>query len=482
MQKYLTANLLNQIEGKVVNLHKKFLDILGNREKTTNYKGKLINAEGQYINIKQLTIYGKTTQLEIPSQYHQVPLEVIEDNICVMNNTDNCITYNLANEFLAELGTVRDYIENGILHKFIGKIVLDGTEPYWMREVNAKGFLLSYAVETDYPNAISNTFVAQNSFITWTGINKFGFNTSGTFWCMPEKVFDTIEEWKQYLNENNIVIYYILKKPYTIKLNDFEEIILKNGLNRIENSANSEMSINISYYDKAVDSKLKNIEVGDDLSNKVCYFNFPWDSYLDINEKVGEHTDFININQNNYICQKMNDEGTAKYIGYKYQGQYQFLYYKFDNQINNLYNYIRYRFPQNYGCVISIDKSNKFYQCIKIKDSPVKVLEYNKKTWLDNEIPYLQDIDNIEQGIQTIADIWYLPLGYEKKDWTTLGYYNIENSDYGLAQKPINESDFLRWNKNIELLEQSFNSFFNVWNVVSYISWNENSKFEWEEL
>lgn len=224
---------------------------------------------------------------------------------------------------------------------------------------------------------------------------------------------------------------------------------------------------------------LRNIQVEDNLNNKILYLNFPWESY----EEIGDvEEQCIIINDEQVICARPNANKDAKYIAYKYKNHYVFLYYKFDNSINNLYNYIRYRLPIDYGKVSDIDNTNTFYQYIKVKEDEYKLLEYNKKTWIDNEIPYLQYIDNIEEGINNIAKVLYKPQGYEYKEWTTTGYYNIGPNDYGLAQKPISEKDFQRWNRNIKLLESIIDSFFNIWNVVSYINWNEENEYEWEEF
>ena len=94
----------------------------------------------------------------------------------------------------------------------------------------------------------------------------------------------------------------------------------------------------------------------------------------------------------------------------------------------------------------------------------------------------MQYIDHIEEGINGIASILYKPFGYEYKEWTTTGFYGIGINDYGLAQRPISQKDFDRWVKNIELLESAIDSFFNIWNVVSYINWNEENDFKWEDF
>ncbi|MBO5138668.1 MAG: hypothetical protein J6B89_03400 [Bacilli bacterium] len=227
---------------------------------------------------------------------------------------------------------------------------------------------------------------------------------------------------------------------------------------------------------KAEETSLRNIQIGDILSNRILYLNFPFESY----ETILSEIPFITIDNEKFLCRKVSLTGN-QYIGYKYLEHYNFLYYKYNNQKNLLYNYIRYKLPKNYGIVTSINNKDDFYSYVKVKNDEYKLLKYNKKIWVDNEIPYLQYIDNIENGINNVAEILYIPPGYERKEWTTTGYYDIESNDYGLAQKPISEKDFRRWNSNIKLLESVIDSFFCVWNVESYINWDKNSTFEWEE-
>lgn len=254
------------------------------------------------------------------------------------------------------------------------------------------------------------------------------------------------------------------------------DYLTKDLLNDIESKV---YSLHKLYREKfgLSETSLRNVQVGDDLSNRIVYLNFPWESYENISiEKI-----FITIDENNFLCSRLNATSTGKYIAYKYLEHYNFLYYKYDDSTNNLYNYIRFRLPKDYGKVTSINESDSFFSCVKICDSKYQLQEYNKKVWVANEIPYLQYIDNIEEGINNVAKILFEPADYEYKEWTTRGYYGISDSDYGLAQKPISDSDFERWNRNIELLKDVINGNYIIWNVVSYINWNENSDYEWED-
>lgn len=259
------------------------------------------------------------------------------------------------------------------------------------------------------------------------------------------------------------------------------DYLSKDILNDIENKVSN---LHKLYREKfgLTETSLRNVQIGDDLSDRTLFLNFPWESYENItNDKLVE---IITVTSGNNIRTRYNTAISRRWIGYYYTNDETnyVLYSKYDSKMNNDFNYIRYKLPKEIGTIRAIDSSNFLSSYIKIKDDKYKLLGYTKKTWLDNEIPYLQYIDNIEEGINNVANILFKPDGYEYKEWTTVGYYGISDSDYGLAQKPISASDFDRWNKNIELLEEIINNNYNIWNVVSYIKWNEDSDYEWEEF
>lgn len=229
------------------------------------------------------------------------------------------------------------------------------------------------------------------------------------------------------------------------------------------------------------ETSLRNIAVGDNLSQKVLYMNFPYDSYKNIiDEKMKK---IIEVDNGNDIQYSFNTKSLRHWIAYHYNDDNTnyILYSKYDNKLNDDFNYIRYRLPKKMGTVTQVNNNDLFYPCIKIVDNEYMMLEYSKKTWVDNEIPYLQYIDNIEEGINNVAKMLYEPVDYEYKAWTTTGHYGIESNDYGLAQKPINSKNFERWNKNFELLKDAINSINNIWNVVSLINWNTENDWKWED-
>ena len=254
----------------------------------------------------------------------------------------------------------------------------------------------------------------------------------------------------------------------------------KNMLNDIENKIVSLHSLFKFKYNQT-ETFLRNIQVNDNLSQRILYLNFPLESYKNITNN--ELKKIVTVDNSNDIQYKYNTTNSRRWIAYYYDNDKAnyILYSKYDTKLNNDFNYIRYQLPEKVGTVVEVDNTDVFYSYIKIKDDKYKLLEYTKRVWTDNEIPYLQYIDNIEEGINNVAEILFNPSGYESKKWTTTGYYEIDSNDYGLAQKSISSNDFERWNKNIELLKSAINSIINIWNICSYINWNETSQFEWED-
>ena len=77
---------------------------------------------------------------------------------------ESSITYNLGDNFLAD----KDYIENGVLNKHIGKIVLNGSET-WGKDVNLDNdvdyFYIGYTGidRNNIKTAISNRCILRTS-------------------------------------------------------------------------------------------------------------------------------------------------------------------------------------------------------------------------------------------------------------------------------------------------------------------------------
>jgi hypothetical protein len=99
---------------------------------------------------------------------------------------------------------------------------------------------------------------------------------------------------------------------------------------------------------------------------------------------------------------------------------------------------------------------------------------FMKKQWIVNEFPYVQEIDRIEKGIDNLG------LGlFKTSEWITTRKWiiNVSNSKQSFDYKDIN-----RWINNLNLIDKNKENNFNIWNGQSFINWNENSNYEWEEF
>ena len=233
------------------------------------------------------------------------------------------------------------------------------------------------------------------------------------------------------------------------------------------------------------ETNLRSFKVGDYFGNQKLYLNFPSyiifiEEYVEANiiETNGEERIYYinrtgSINPSEIVLNCFNSFNEKQDV---------YLYQHFPYAMG--LNRTRFIIPGN-SKVTNINKTDEeIYNSIKIKDDRYKLLAYNKKKWIDNEFPYMQDINNIEEGINDIAEFFYYPTGYKYKPWiltTTLNNIDTSEDDYGLVQKPITEDDFTRWKKNIDLLEKAFDDIINIWNLISYINWNEENQFEWED-
>ena len=91
-----------------------------------------------------------------------------------------------------------------------------------------------------------------------------------------------------------------------------------------------------------------------------------------------------------------------------------------------------------------------------------------------NELPYIQEINRIENAIENLGYYFYKPNGWlPTKEWITLdNLYPIKSFDY---------KDYNRWISNLQLIENALGESLTIWNGVSLMNWNEESQYEWEE-
>lgn len=249
------------------------------------------------------------------------------------------------------------------------------------------------------------------------------------------------------------------------------------------------------------ETTLRNFKVGDYFSKQKIYMDF--DRNMWFNEEEQAKVKVVETNTDEGIGYR--NWGPGFMDTFIYINDYEWEYTEYENgKPVDHYDYVENQVWRKPGGnmsrfitseigkatktkVTAISSEEDTYKMIKIKDDRYKLLAYNKKNWADNEFPYMQDIDNIEEGIHDVTEIFYTPAEYVYKPWLFRAIIDEPTEEYvyfnnnGLNQMPISESDFARWNKNIDLLEKAFNDIINIWNLISYINWDEESQFEWED-
>lgn len=111
----------------------------------------------------------------------------------------------------------------------------------------------------------------------------------------------------------------------------------------------------------------------------------------------------------------------------------------------------------------------------KIKIYNSSIPDFSKKVWKLNDFPYIQEIQRIETGIDNFQKYWYKPDGWiNAKVWLT----GDENEQ---VRKSFSNIDINRWINNMNLIEKTIGDNTTIWNVQSYIYWNEQSDVDWEE-
>ncbi len=143
-------------------------------------------------------------------------------------------------QFLGSFQGYKNSIEKGALKSNLKILTFTGDEKWYYNTVN-KGFsvLINNVLSS---KALCTHFICENSYSTWTGNGKFGFNSSGTLWIQTGDVFDSVEKFKEFLVEQNnlgtpVQILYISEEGNETLPEDSKSTLnslqLYNGLNDI---------------------------------------------------------------------------------------------------------------------------------------------------------------------------------------------------------------------------------------------------------
>lgn len=248
-----------------------------------------------------------------------------------------------------------------------------------------------------------------------------------------------------------------------------------NDLNNVENKIEElTEKIRNKIYNN-VSSPLRNIQIGDDLSGKTLYLFFPHDVYQDISNT--SETYIINTDEGFSIGKIYLETRDLITIRLHYTNTNPFLYSILDYRENPYLNYVRFKLPDDFGIVTNIDSNDTVYQYIKIYENENIIPNYIKKQWFVNDIPFIQDIDNIEQGIENLGKYCTKPLGWiTTKEWIEIASV-IKRNDLGVGSKSFSYRDINRWINNLNLIDNvdmDNNTFWNT-NKTMY-NWNEESE------
>ena len=261
-----------------------------------------------------------------------------------------------------------------------------------------------------------------------------------------------------------------------------------NMLNNIENQIEDVTSNIEEYVFSDTVNNMKNIEVGDNLNDKMLYLSFPRDIY---ETETSDYSRIIKTDKNNSIYVSK-DEGLLE-IFIIYRTGFVTLYLDENNNKTPTINMRRFKLPHDFGIVTNVDNSSNTYQHINIYSNEFSIPHYEKHTWQDNELLSMQKLDNIEEGIKNIGYYYYKPMGWiTERDWLQTFDMNILNifltsentfESRGLNVQNISYHDLNRWINNLNLVDFTNLNNMTLWNTnVTQIIWNENNSDEWEDL
>lgn len=150
------------------------------------------------------------------------------------------------------------------LVKNIGKVILNGVDDYWWADDSGKGFFSNKLIGkfgSEY--LLCDYFKPSNNYITWSGEGQCGLGTSGSLWFMPTTQGMSLDDWKAWLQENNVTVYYQLAEPQTISLGKLEDIISTDeGANTFAINGNIDTKISTTYalgLKKYIDNKIAQV-------------------------------------------------------------------------------------------------------------------------------------------------------------------------------------------------------------------------------
>lgn len=275
-----------------------------------------------------------TETVTVPEDYNYLAIRQGMDALTTEDNSKLKIYEGLDSYYeLNSIKEVADSLEvnHGTLEKRIGKIILDGTTGTFTAPDNSNENFIQ--VNIQIPNIEFQCSSVGDEFLcthfsyyekaTSTGKEREGLKlfNSGNYYAfvfsVSTTIATTIEEFKNWLKENPITIYYILKEPETIHLTPTKIPLFENEnhltlLEDIETKTDIKYHrihvFNEAFYTKEetnaqLEIKANEINLGVE-SNKTELKN----GFLEINEKFGNYAlQQVLVEQINSVLQKITD-------------------------------------------------------------------------------------------------------------------------------------------------------------------------------
>ncbi len=270
----------------------------------------------------------------VPDDYNYLAIRHGMDALTTEDNSN--LKIHEGHDSFYELNSIKEVSDDlessqGVLEKRIGKIVLDGTAGIFTVPGNSNENFIQ--INLQFPNiefqcsSIGDEFLCTHfsyyEKATSTGKEREGLKlfNSGTYYAfvfsISTTIATTIEEFKNWLKENPITIYYILKEPETIHLRPTKIPLFENEnhltlIEEIETKTDIKYhrihAFNEAFYTKdeaksQLEIKANEINMGVE-SNKTEIKN----GLLEINEKLGNYAlQQTLIEQINSVLAKITD-------------------------------------------------------------------------------------------------------------------------------------------------------------------------------
>ena len=246
-----------------------------------------------------------------PSPDYPQSIKVVTgDNTIHISNSDNTISQefllSLGNIELCKIGTYQDYIYknngNWYKHSEIGKIVLDGSEDWYIYNNN-----LYLESVTDYKRQNNIPFCSHYKGIAMTigtitpsveneNTIRFGNNInllSRLF--IIDTDFSNVADFKTWLSTHNIEVYYVLATPTD------EEITDTTLISQLETIYNFTMYLGVTNFTISSESSLPSLNITYAIKNRDFYSKEETDDLLDKKADKIDVENALNEKQNTLV-------------------------------------------------------------------------------------------------------------------------------------------------------------------------------------